>query len=120
MIIEKRKSELYTIDERGVKAQLREDGVQFDGVEMVQCPKDMVRGSHYHDAKHEYVHVFTGRVKLEYSAVGSDVQELVVGRGEYVYIPPGTRHRLIGLEDSVLVIPFRGSSSIEDVHPWTD
>lgn len=117
-MIKKFKSELHTIDERGIKSQIREQGVKFDGVEIVECPKGKVRGNHYHKGKNEYLHVFSGQVKLETMDPDGKEEELLIEQGEYVIVTPHTRHRITGIEDSLLIIPFQGSSSIEDSHPW--
>lgn len=117
-MIEKQRSELFIKDERGAKSQIRVEGVQFDGVEIVECPKGKVRGNHYHKVKNEYLHVFSGSVEIETLDSGNNEQKITLVSGDYIVIPPLTKHRITGLDDAVLIIPFQGSSSIEDSYEW--
>ena len=118
LMIQKRALEFYGTDSRGIKSQLREADVQFDGVEAVECPKGKVRGSHWHPGETEYLQVFSGEVQVALEHPDGVQQELTLQAGEYIVIPPRTKHRITGVDDAILIIPFQGSSSIEDSHKW--
>ncbi len=48
---------------------------------------------------HAFVHVLSGRVRF-----GVEDREEEVGRGAYLYLPPGCRHSVRALRESVLLV----------------
>ena len=65
----------------------------------------------YHRTKHETLEVLTGRIALDVATVGGDpdlereryLERLEVGPGESFTLPPGLLHRVIALDDAVLM-----------------
>lgn len=53
---------------------------------------------HYHKNKDEMFLVTKGRMRLE---LGDETMTL--GEGDFVRIPPGTKHRFAGLDDTLIV-----------------
>lgn len=55
----------------------------------------------YHREKDETIYVYEGRLQVLVETDGRR-EEKVLGPGESLHFPPGTRHRMAGLEDCVL------------------
>ena len=53
---------------------------------------------HYHERKDETFYVLSGKVRLEVGAFA-----VTLNPGDSHHIPPGTRHRFSGIDDSVIV-----------------
>ncbi len=81
----------------------------FALVEGRYCGKALhVTGGHalslqYHERKDEVIAVLSGRVRLEVGPSEDALETFEVGPGESVHLPPGMRHRVTALEDSVLL-----------------
>ena len=57
----------------------------------------------YHEVKDESWLVREGRARLELGAVGGELEELELGEGDALRYPPGTLHRVLALEDTLIV-----------------
>ena len=55
----------------------------------------------YHVKKDETIYVYEGRLQVTVEADGRR-EEKILGPGDCLHFPPGTRHRMEGLLDSVL------------------
>jgi quercetin dioxygenase-like cupin family protein len=54
----------------------------------------------YHRLKDETVMVWSGRLRLEHYQEGEAPQFRELGPGEAFHVTPGTRHRMVALEDT--------------------
>lgn len=54
----------------------------------------------YHRVKDETIMVLSGRLRLEFFAEGEEPRSRELGQGEPFHIEPGTRHRMIAVEDT--------------------
>jgi mannose-6-phosphate isomerase len=54
----------------------------------------------YHEVKDETIMVLSGRIELECYQENEEPTKWVLGPREPVHIQPGTRHRMIALEDT--------------------
>jgi quercetin dioxygenase-like cupin family protein len=59
---------------------------------------------HYHKIKDETFYIQSGKIILLYSEFDdiNSATEIILNPGDSFYIPPGLRHRMIGLEDTEL------------------
>ncbi len=57
----------------------------------------------YHETKEETVAVQTGRLLFEVGRPDALLESFELLPGEAVHLPPGTRHRMTALEDSVIL-----------------
>ena len=57
----------------------------------------------YHEVKDETVMVLTGRIEFEHYAEGEAPTRTVLGPLEPFHVTPGTRHRMIALEDTDII-----------------
>jgi mannose-6-phosphate isomerase-like protein (cupin superfamily) len=64
--------------------------------------KEIASSLHYHEHKHETFVVGTGYFEVE-AYVGIATYSMVYGPGDFVVLPPGTRHRVICIEPGFLV-----------------
>lgn len=53
----------------------------------------------YHEKKEETQYVLSGRIRLEVEENGAMTQR-ELGPGDAYHLPPGTKHRLVSLEDA--------------------
>jgi mannose-6-phosphate isomerase-like protein (cupin superfamily) len=56
----------------------------------------------YHERKEETLYVESGRIRCGTGAAGDEIRERILGPGDVVHVPPGTRHRFEALEDTRL------------------
>ena len=57
----------------------------------------------YHERKDETIYVQQGRVEFQIGPAGGELQTEVVGPGRSFHLVPGTVHRMLALEDSLLL-----------------
>lgn len=55
---------------------------------------------HFHKLKTETFYVQSGRLKMELRHPDGREEELILGAGDALHLPPGTIHRFTGIEDS--------------------
>jgi mannose-6-phosphate isomerase len=56
-----------------------------------------------HEVKEESWLVRDGRAKLEFGERDGELREREIGAGDAFHLPPGTRHRLTALEDTLVI-----------------
>ncbi len=72
----------------------------------------------YHKKKDESMYIFQGKVSLEIEGGDGQLAQSVVEPGYCIRIPPGTKHRLEAIEDTIL---FEVSTpELEDVERLAD
>ena len=54
----------------------------------------------HHERKHETIRILSGRLAFEHGPSERALTRVELGPGEGWRIPPGLRHRMIGLEDT--------------------
>lgn len=57
----------------------------------------------YHELKDESWLVREGRARLELGDVEGDLESLEISPGDAFHFPPGTVHRLVGVEDTLVI-----------------
>jgi mannose-6-phosphate isomerase len=57
----------------------------------------------YHERKDESWLVHEGRARLELGDVEGDLESLEISPGDAFHLPPGTVHRLVGIEDTLVI-----------------
>lgn len=57
----------------------------------------------YHTVKDETIMVLTGRLRFEFFAEGAEPQCCELGPGNPFHITPGLRHRMVALDDTVVL-----------------
>src|SRR5947209_4047399 len=66
-----------------------------------------------HRHKDETIAVHTGHLKLEIGPTLADLDHIELHPGDTVHIPPGTVHRMIALEDTIVL--EASTSELDDV-----
>jgi len=63
------------------------------------------RGNHYHESKHEYMCLISGKLRGQYwlSQDPTIRKEVVVTPGSFIAIKPGLAHAYVAQEDSIAV-----------------
>ena len=96
----KREVDFNNTDYRGSLTQLIHDG--FKQVNVLETKKDVERGSHYHKHCVEAFYVISGSVKV--TLWDEQEQEIVVfNKGDFFEIKPYIFHKMLFLEDSLMV-----------------
>ena len=57
----------------------------------------------YHEIKDETIYVYSGKARLDTASQGGDPESSIFEAGQSVRLPPGTRHRIEAIEDTVLL-----------------
>lgn len=78
---------------------------------LLKLKKDFRCSMHYHRKKNETFYIQSGKVLIEWCAVGESMRRKVFKKGEILQVPPLTIHRFTGLEDSEI---FEFSTHHED------
>ncbi len=83
--------------------------VHFALVPGLYCGKTLHIGAGHalslqrHERKDETIAIYAGRLKLEIGSTPAYLDHIELHPGDTVHIPPGTVHRLIALEDSIVM-----------------
>lgn len=90
------------IDERGMIQNLITTGV--GSVAIIATKKDGVRSNHYHKNNSHHLYIVSGSIKyFERDLDGSNVKDFIVNAGEMVYTPSQKVHKVLALEDCVMI-----------------
>jgi mannose-6-phosphate isomerase len=83
--------------------------VHFASVPGLYCGKTLHIGAWHalslqlHEHEDETIAVYAGRLKLEIGPTPADLDHIELQPGDTVHIPVGTVHRLIAVEDSIVL-----------------
>ncbi len=72
----------------------------------------------YHEKKDETIFIHEGKVLVEIEGSDEHMESTILQMGQYIWIPPGTKHRIQAIEDTTL---FEVSTpELEDVKRLED
>lgn len=57
----------------------------------------------YHERKDETLHLHAGRARIDAGAAADALDSVELAAGDSIHLPPGTVHRLVALEDCVIL-----------------
>ncbi len=106
-ILEPRRWQIGELVEFADAAPVRKVILALDGVRSaLLCLKGGQELGAHPAPGHALVQVLSGRVRFGIE----EGEEVVVGRGAYFYLPPGCRHRVRAVKDSVLLVVVAGAA----------
>jgi quercetin dioxygenase-like cupin family protein len=84
------------------------DGIPVECVTILSSKCGAVRGNHYHKKTTQYAYVLEGKLKIYAQSPGQQIQTRLIRRGDLVITPPGERHTLVAVENSVILVCAHG------------
>lgn len=102
------------IDERGKIQNLITNG-GIESIALITTKKGSVRSNHYHLHNAHYLYLISGQViYVECDLDGSNKKELIYSAGDMIFTQPKKIHKVVALEDGVMISMAPKSNAPED------
>lgn len=94
-------------DERGTIRDIL-TGEEVNSVTIITCKAGSVRGNHFHKKTNQYTYIVSGKVLFAAQESNGPVETRELTAGDLVFSPPGEKHALKALEDSIFLSLNKG------------
>lgn len=101
-----RKIEPFNKDERGWQAFLNDEDLKVRDVVLLESKKGAVRANHYHKKNMHYLYIVSGKVECtskDMSDPKAEKETVVLGPGEMYISPAMVAHKVVAMEDSLMI-----------------
>ena len=79
------------------------NGVDVRHVGIIMSKAGTVRGNHYHVKAHQYTYIVSGKMEYFERQGCSELEHVVLSKGDFVYTRAGCAHAIHFLEDSEIL-----------------